>query len=81
LFFFFILYFSRPDLGAWTHASQEDTSKPSKIPGTNLAFMFESLYLCKLTAFGAATPKEDNYVDCWKGFPNQFRKLYKPSAQ
>lgn len=76
-FSFFFFYTQRPDVAAWDRATREDTSKPSKIPDTNLAFMFESLYLCKLTQFGAFAPKEDNYAECWEGFPNLFRQQHK----
>ncbi len=42
-----------------------------------MAFMFESLYVCKLTQFGATAAKDETYTDCWKGFPNNFRQLQK----
>jgi len=63
-----------PDVKAWEKATKEDTSKPVKIPETNMAFMFESLYVCKLTDFAMEADREKDYVDCWKGFPNQFRE-------
>jgi homogentisate 1,2-dioxygenase len=40
-----------------------------------MAFMFESMYICKLTQFGAEAPKDENYSKCWQGFPNNFRQL------
>lgn len=55
-----------PDVQCWTKATNEDTSKPVKIPDTNLAFMFESLYLCKLTDFGKESPIDKDYVTCWE---------------
>lgn len=63
-----------PDVDAWRKATHEDTTKPSKIPETSLAFMFESLYQCKLTAYGNQAQKDDDYVNCWKGYEPLFRK-------
>lgn len=62
-----------PDVAAWQKATAEDTSKPSRIPDTNMAFMFESCYLTKLTDFGMEGHEED-YVKCWQGFKPLFRE-------
>ena len=38
-----------------------------------MAFMFETRYVCRPTAFALETPaRQRDYQDCWKGLPRTF---------
>jgi homogentisate 1,2-dioxygenase len=54
---------------ATTAKAMEVELKPHKIDDT-LAFMFESRWVLRATAFGLSTPQlQSDYDDCWKAFP------------
>jgi homogentisate 1,2-dioxygenase len=62
-----------PDASAFAAAST-DKLKPQKL-GDTMAFMFESRYLIRPTAFAMASPAlQKDYRDCWMGLAKQFRK-------
>jgi homogentisate 1,2-dioxygenase len=52
-----------------TAKAMEAQLKPHKIEDT-LAFMFESRWVFRPTAFAMSTPQlQNDYDDCWKSFP------------
>jgi homogentisate 1,2-dioxygenase len=52
-----------------TAKAMEANLKPHKIDDT-LAFMFESRWVLRPTAYAMSTPQlQDDYDDCWKAFP------------
>jgi homogentisate 1,2-dioxygenase len=61
-----------PDAAAFEYATNAEL-KPAKITNS-LAFMFESRFAQKLTAFSStiAVPQND-YADCWAGLKKSFR--------
>lgn len=62
-----------PDASAFEAASRSKL-EPQKL-GDTMAFMFESRYLIRPTAFALSTPAlQKNYTDCWQGLKKNFRK-------
>jgi homogentisate 1,2-dioxygenase len=60
-----------PDHEAFAAASGTEL-KPVKLTGT-LAFMFETRFPQKVTAYAATTPTlQPDYADCWKGLTKRF---------
>jgi homogentisate 1,2-dioxygenase len=60
-----------PDRDAFEHASNTDL-KPVKL-GNTLAFMFETRFRQRVTAYAAGLPeRQDNYIDCWSGLNKHF---------
>jgi homogentisate 1,2-dioxygenase len=60
-----------PDTAAFEHATNMEL-KPVKL-ANSLAFMFESRFPQKLTAFSStSTVPQDDYIDCWAGLKKQF---------
>ena len=60
-----------PDAATFEKASQGEL-KPHKIDGT-LAFMFETKFACRPTAFALQTPAlQSDYDACWNGFAKHF---------
>ena len=60
-----------PDAVAFEHASTMDL-KPVKL-ANSLAFMFESRFPQKLTAFSSTSAvPQDDYIDCWTGLEKMF---------
>eukprot|EP01087_Luapelamoeba_hula_P007990 TRINITY_DN1982_c0_g1_i1.p1 TRINITY_DN1982_c0_g1~~TRINITY_DN1982_c0_g1_i1.p1 ORF type:complete len:455 (-),score=62.84 TRINITY_DN1982_c0_g1_i1:39-1379(-) len=62
-----------PDTTTYTGASKAEL-KPERVAESALAFMFESTYMLALTPLAEKGENVDeNYVSCWKGFPNNFQ--------
>jgi len=62
-----------PDLASYQRAVAAEL-KPHYIADT-LAFMFETRYVLRPTAFAMATPaRQRDYDDCWKGLTSRFRR-------
>jgi homogentisate 1,2-dioxygenase len=60
-----------PDTDAFEHASNVEL-KPVKLTNT-LAFMFETRFRQRVTAYAAALPSlQPNYIDCWSGLKKHF---------
>ncbi|HEX7720122.1 MAG TPA: homogentisate 1,2-dioxygenase domain-containing protein, partial [Woeseiaceae bacterium] len=60
-----------PDRDAYEKAVSA-TLKPQKLMDT-LAFMFESRYVMRPTAFALQSPAlQTNYRDCWQDLPKNF---------
>ena len=60
-----------PDAATFEKASQAEL-RPHKIDGT-LAFMFETKFACRPTAFALQTPAlQSDYDACWNGFIKHF---------
>ncbi len=60
-----------PDAEAFEKASHAELT-PKKYENT-LAFMFESRYVLRTTAFALATPAlQKDYWECWQGLPKNF---------
>jgi homogentisate 1,2-dioxygenase len=60
-----------PDRDAFEHASNTDL-KPVKLEHT-LAFMFETRFRQRVTAYAAGLPAlQDDYIDCWSGLKKHF---------
>ena len=60
-----------PDATAFEHASNVEL-KPVKLSGT-LAFMFETRFAQRITAYAAALPQlQEDYIDCWEGLKKHF---------
>ena len=60
-----------PDRASWEAASRADLA-PQKLAG-GLAFMFESRFVIRPTAFALASPQsQPDYDACWSGFPKLF---------
>lgn len=60
-----------PDRDAFERASSA-TLAPQKLADT-MAFMFESRYVIRPTAFAMQTPAlQENYRDCWRGLEKRF---------
>ncbi len=47
--------------------------KPVRMSEDSLAFMFESTYLLRVTAWGAAANVDEDYWKCWQGFKKNFQ--------
>jgi homogentisate 1,2-dioxygenase len=61
-----------PDVKAFKAASSGEL-KPQKLAAT-MAFMFESRYLIRPTAYAILSPAlQKDYRDCWKGLKKHFR--------
>jgi homogentisate 1,2-dioxygenase len=61
-----------PDASAFDAASQSDL-EPQKL-GDTLAFMFESRYLIRPTAYALQSPPlQKDYAACWSGLKKHFR--------
>lgn len=61
-----------PDASAFEAASRSKL-EPQKLDDT-MAFMFESRYLIRPTAFALSSPAlQKDYLDCWKGLKKHFR--------
>eukprot|EP01065_Artemidia_motanka_P033396 TRINITY_DN4038_c0_g5_i1.p1 TRINITY_DN4038_c0_g5~~TRINITY_DN4038_c0_g5_i1.p1 ORF type:complete len:459 (+),score=162.77 TRINITY_DN4038_c0_g5_i1:71-1447(+) len=62
-----------PDAAGFELADKLDTTKPAHLGFENLAFMFESAYIIRLTDFAVSDhPAEADYHKVWDGF----RKLF-----
>jgi homogentisate 1,2-dioxygenase len=62
-----------PDVSAFEAASHSKL-EPQKL-GDTMAFMFESRYLIRPTAFALSSPAlQKDYADCWQGLKKNFRK-------
>jgi len=48
--------------------------KPQFLFENDLAFMFESTYAMRLTAYGSSSKKDEDYYKCWEGLKNNFKK-------
>ena len=60
-----------PDEQAFEHASTTEL-KPVKLANT-MAFMFETRYPQRLTAYAAGLKeRQDDYIDCWQGLRKHF---------
>ncbi len=60
-----------PDESAYAHASST-ALKPVKLSNT-LAFMFETRFPQRLTAFAAELEtRQENYAECWSGLRKHF---------
>jgi len=60
-----------PDQEAFEAASNAEL-KPVKLTGT-LAFMFETRFPQRVTAYAATAPTlQNDYADCWKGLSKRF---------
>jgi len=61
-----------PDTAAFEAASRQKLA-PQKL-GNTMAFMFESRYLIRPTAFALTSPAlQKDYADCWQGLKKNFR--------
>jgi len=68
-----------PDETSFEHASNADL-KPFKLEGT-LAFMFETRFPQRLTAYAASlSTRDDGYPDCWQGLRRHFDPSRKEPA-
>eukprot|EP00754_Rhynchopus_humris_P010795 Rhum_TRINITY_DN14175_c0_g1::Rhum_TRINITY_DN14175_c0_g1_i1::g.70611::m.70611/K00451/HGD, hmgA; homogentisate 1,2-dioxygenase len=62
-----------PDAAGFEKATKLDTSKPQFPSKTDLAFMFESTYMFKLSEYAKTNNVENGYQNCWKGLKAQFK--------
>eukprot|EP01117_Protostelium_nocturnum_P013417 TRINITY_DN49_c0_g3_i1.p1 TRINITY_DN49_c0_g3~~TRINITY_DN49_c0_g3_i1.p1 ORF type:complete len:442 (-),score=62.02 TRINITY_DN49_c0_g3_i1:132-1457(-) len=60
-----------PDTDTFQKASKAEL-KPTKIPDTTLAFMFESTYLFHVTDYARENNLDENYTQCWQGLKSNF---------
>lgn len=61
-----------PDASTFDKASVAEL-KPVRMSEDSLAFMFESTYLLRVTAWGAAANVDEDYWKCWQGFKKNFQ--------
>jgi homogentisate 1,2-dioxygenase len=62
-----------PDADSYKKFTEVDTSSPVEMPSTDLAFMFESTYMFKLTPYAMDDQKlQSDYYKCWQGLDNEF---------
>lgn len=62
-----------PDVQGFEGAIKIDTTKPMHLGFDNLAFMFESAYILRLTDYAVTTnPAEADYWKVWQGFRKMF---------
>lgn len=55
-----------PDNECYKKATNQDTSKPSRVADGTMAFMFETSLSLKLTNWARAENVDHGYLDCWK---------------
>mmetsp|Transcript_1854 Transcript_1854/g.6945 ORF Transcript_1854/g.6945 Transcript_1854/m.6945 type:complete len:452 (-) Transcript_1854:1586-2941(-) len=69
-----------PDVESFEKATSADL-KPAKLSSGDVAFMFETSKMLNLTQWALECPERDReYVACWRGFENHFRKRAKSSS-
>ncbi|KAK3282013.1 hypothetical protein CYMTET_10229 [Cymbomonas tetramitiformis] len=62
-----------PDTACYEASIEADTDKPSKIPASALAFMFETYHTPRVRTEMLSHPCLDqNYYQCWIGLKNHF---------
>eukprot|EP01061_Rhynchopus_euleeides_P012592 TRINITY_DN22268_c0_g2_i1.p1 TRINITY_DN22268_c0_g2~~TRINITY_DN22268_c0_g2_i1.p1 ORF type:complete len:455 (+),score=199.38 TRINITY_DN22268_c0_g2_i1:78-1442(+) len=61
-----------PDAFGFEKASALDTTVPQKPSSTDLAFMFESTYVFKLSEYAKSNNVDAAYQGCWKGLKVHF---------
>eukprot|EP00756_Hemistasia_phaeocysticola_P018286 Hpha_TRINITY_DN15584_c1_g2::TRINITY_DN15584_c1_g2_i1::g.107422::m.107422/K00451/HGD, hmgA; homogentisate 1,2-dioxygenase len=71
-----------PDKNTYEMALGLDTKKPAHLGYENLAFMFESGYVLRLTDFAVNDhPADPEYIKSWGGFPKNFRGPATPGSK
>eukprot|EP01059_Diplonema_ambulator_P028060 TRINITY_DN46774_c0_g1_i1.p1 TRINITY_DN46774_c0_g1~~TRINITY_DN46774_c0_g1_i1.p1 ORF type:complete len:451 (+),score=178.64 TRINITY_DN46774_c0_g1_i1:67-1419(+) len=62
-----------PDAGGFEKASKLDTMEVQRPSKTDLAFMFETTYMLKLSDFAYNNLKDEEYIKCWHGLKSHFK--------
>eukprot|EP01064_Diplonema_japonicum_P023360 TRINITY_DN3378_c3_g1_i1.p1 TRINITY_DN3378_c3_g1~~TRINITY_DN3378_c3_g1_i1.p1 ORF type:complete len:460 (+),score=83.86 TRINITY_DN3378_c3_g1_i1:26-1381(+) len=62
-----------PDAGGFEKASKIDTMEVQKPSKTDLAFMFETTYILKLSDYANTNNVDAGYKKCWNGLKAQFK--------